>query len=225
MSVKKRCLYKVLEVSQNASKKAIRDAYVAKTKKIHPDKNIGNPELHERFVELNQAYSILRDSAKRSEYDQEIQNPVQMTQTDVQASAQNPFGNQRYRSGMEGSTDHEDFYHNNPYTANNFKNYQFTNEPLKNEGKLSNKLVIALVIGFMFVGAGISFAHVVYIRKICKVHEEKVHQESSSFYELVREKARMNGPRKQLQLLTSATKDPLLPAPSLPDDNSNDIST
>ena len=62
-------LYDLLEISPDASKSIIKKAYFSKAKDTHPDKNRDNPKAHELFVELHEAYSILSDDAKRSEYD------------------------------------------------------------------------------------------------------------------------------------------------------------
>lgn len=61
-------LYDLLGVSTDASKSAIKKAYFSKAKDIHPDKNKDDPKAHDQFVELHEAYSVLSDDAKRSEY-------------------------------------------------------------------------------------------------------------------------------------------------------------
>lgn len=63
-------LYSTLQVSENASDEVIRAAYLSLVKKFHPD---GNPAFRNEATaittELNYAYSILSDHAKRSFYD------------------------------------------------------------------------------------------------------------------------------------------------------------
>jgi len=61
-------LYDLLGVSTDASKAAIKKAYFSKARHIHPDKNKDDPKAHDQFVELHEAYSVLSDDAKRSEY-------------------------------------------------------------------------------------------------------------------------------------------------------------
>lgn len=58
--------YKVLGIARNATKEEIKKAYRALAHKYHPDK--GGDESH--FKEINEAYQILSDDRKRSQYDQ-----------------------------------------------------------------------------------------------------------------------------------------------------------
>lgn len=58
--------YQTLGVSRNASKEDIKKAYRNLAHKYHPDKAGGNEE---KFKEINEAYHVLADDAKRAEYD------------------------------------------------------------------------------------------------------------------------------------------------------------
>ena len=58
--------YQVLGVSKNASEQEIKKAYRRLAHKYHPDK--GGDE--KRFKEINEAYQILSDETKKSQYDQ-----------------------------------------------------------------------------------------------------------------------------------------------------------
>jgi DnaJ-class molecular chaperone len=58
--------YKILGVSSAASAAEIKSAYRTLAKKHHPDLNDGKAE---RFKEVNSAYDILSDEAKRAKYD------------------------------------------------------------------------------------------------------------------------------------------------------------
>ena len=58
--------YKILGVSQNASKEDIKRAYRKLAHKYHPDKKDGDES---KFKEVNEAYQILSDESKKSQYD------------------------------------------------------------------------------------------------------------------------------------------------------------
>lgn len=58
--------YKVLGVSKDATKEEIKKAYRKLAHKYHPDKKGGDEA---RFKEVNEAYQILSDDAKKSQYD------------------------------------------------------------------------------------------------------------------------------------------------------------
>jgi DnaJ-class molecular chaperone len=61
--------YKVLGLERNASDDAIRSAYKELARKYHPDVNPDDPHAEERFKEIAEAYAVLGNAKKRSEYD------------------------------------------------------------------------------------------------------------------------------------------------------------
>jgi len=63
-------LYKVLEVSKEASQDEIRRSYRRLARKYHPDANPGDKQAEERFKEIQHAYEILSQPEKRREYDE-----------------------------------------------------------------------------------------------------------------------------------------------------------
>lgn len=61
--------YKTLGVARNASQKDIKKAYYQLAKKYHPDTNKEEPTAAQKFQEVSEAYEVLCDEGKRSEYD------------------------------------------------------------------------------------------------------------------------------------------------------------
>lgn len=62
--------YEILEVSVNASKEVIKNAYRALTKKYHPDSFVGDKNYAQnKMKEINIAYETLIDDEKRLIYD------------------------------------------------------------------------------------------------------------------------------------------------------------
>ncbi|VBB42668.1 Chaperone protein DnaJ (fragment) [uncultured Desulfatiglans sp.] len=61
--------YRVLEVEPEASCQEIKKAYRRLALAYHPDRNRGDPACEERLKEINEAYQVLGDEAKRSGYD------------------------------------------------------------------------------------------------------------------------------------------------------------
>jgi DnaJ-class molecular chaperone len=62
-------LYDVLGVSRNASEAEITKAYRKLARQYHPDRNPGDKQAEAKFKEIQDAYDILSDKAKRAQYD------------------------------------------------------------------------------------------------------------------------------------------------------------
>ena len=61
--------YKILGVSKNASDEEIKKAYRKLAMKYHPDHTKGNKTAEEKFKKISEAYAVLSDKKKRSQYD------------------------------------------------------------------------------------------------------------------------------------------------------------
>ncbi|OUM53124.1 hypothetical protein BVG19_g2380 [[Candida] boidinii] len=66
-------LYEILDIPRDADDAAIKKAYREKVKLYHPDKNrdskLTPEEIEAKMVEVNNAYEVLSDKGKRSDYD------------------------------------------------------------------------------------------------------------------------------------------------------------
>ena len=62
--------YKILGLKKEATEKEIKTAYRSLAKKYHPDVNPGNKGAEEKFKEVGEAYEVLSDTEKRTQYDQ-----------------------------------------------------------------------------------------------------------------------------------------------------------
>lgn len=68
MPVQYKDYYKILGVSRDAKPDDIRKAYRKLAKQYHPDVN-KSPDAEEKYKEINEAYEVLKDPAKREKYD------------------------------------------------------------------------------------------------------------------------------------------------------------
>lgn len=84
---KKRTYYDVLQVSPNASLDEIKIAYRKMAMKYHPDHNI--EKTSDKFLEINDAYEILKNIRKRKEYDASLIN--ESIDTDISFSDYDEF--------------------------------------------------------------------------------------------------------------------------------------
>ena len=67
--MQKKDYYKILEISKDAETVEIKKAYRRLAKEMHPDLNPDNEQSEERFKEIAEAYDVLSDPDKRSQYD------------------------------------------------------------------------------------------------------------------------------------------------------------
>ncbi|MCZ2126318.1 MAG: VWA domain-containing protein [Anaerolineales bacterium] len=68
MSASKPDLYSVLGVLRDATQEEIKHAYLTSAQRLHPDKNVAAGET-ELFLEVQQAYEVLANPKRRSQYD------------------------------------------------------------------------------------------------------------------------------------------------------------
>jgi curved DNA-binding protein len=62
--------YEILGVPKDASNEEIKKVYRRLARQYHPDLNPGNKAAEEKFKTIGEAYEILSDSTRRSQYDQ-----------------------------------------------------------------------------------------------------------------------------------------------------------
>ena len=61
--------YAILDLAPDASQDEIKKAYRRLAMRHHPDRNMNDPDSAERLKEINEAYGVLGDPAKRRAYD------------------------------------------------------------------------------------------------------------------------------------------------------------
>ena len=106
MGVHFRDYYEILGVPRNANSSAIKKAFKKLARKYHPDIAKDKIAAEEKFKEINEAYEVLSDPAKRSKYDllgENWQHGSDFTP---------PPGSENYNYHFGGSTGFSDFFEN-----------------------------------------------------------------------------------------------------------------
>lgn len=139
--------YEVLEVSEKASKEVIEKAHKALAKKYHPDLNQDNlKEAEQKMKEINEAFEILMDDSKRSNYDSILAKKREIEQRKASYSSQkasSPKSNQQTTDDLNKQFNNYNkiSYSNGYYTDPNDNFFINTkNMDEKTRKKLQNKL-------------------------------------------------------------------------------------
>ena len=85
--------YATLGVNKSSTEKEIKQAFRKLARKHHPDVNPGDKAAEARFKEINEAYEVLGDTAKRKKYDELGANWRAYEQAEAQGGP-NPFAGQ-----------------------------------------------------------------------------------------------------------------------------------
>ena len=94
--------YATLGVTKASTDKEIKQAYRKLARKHHPDVNPGDKQAEVRFKDINEAYEVLGDPAKRKKYDELGANWRQYEQAERQGGP-NPFAGWNVNMGGGGS--------------------------------------------------------------------------------------------------------------------------
>ncbi len=91
--------YAILDIDSNAAPEEIKKAYRRQARRYHPDLNPGNKAAEEKFKAIGEAYEVLSDATKRSQYDQfsrfwQQKNSSRRTSRVSRNSAQEAYFNQ-----------------------------------------------------------------------------------------------------------------------------------
>lgn len=93
--------YKILGVPKTADEKEIKSAYRKLARKYHPDVNPGDKSAEEKFKEISEAYDVLSDPHKRSQYDLFGEQWKQASQSGFRWDGASPFGRGSETQGFE----------------------------------------------------------------------------------------------------------------------------
>ncbi len=86
--------YSTLGVAKTATEKEVKQAFRKLARKFHPDVNPGDKAAEAKFKEINEAYEVLGDPAKRKKYDELGANWRMYEQAGAAGGGAGPFAGQ-----------------------------------------------------------------------------------------------------------------------------------
>ena len=113
--------YEILEVNENASIEVIDKAYRVLAKKYHPDVS-KEENAQEKFKEAQEAYSVLSDESKRSNYDFILKKKKELDSINKSTNYSSTENNSSEKSSINNNQYENDTPLNNPskYDKENF---------------------------------------------------------------------------------------------------------
>lgn len=182
--------YELLGVKSDASVEEIKNAFFDKSKKLHPDSDPSNPELHSQFVKLNEAYRVLSKNRSRKEYDLKLRYPYNAPPT------------------HSTYTDHSNKYSSEAYESNRYWE-QFRQSNAHNmsteawqKRRTKNFRILGYCIITMVLSVGV---HFLLFRKLEEIHNNYMDEKDrviTAIYNEAKERARVNSFEKQMEILS-----------------------
>jgi curved DNA-binding protein CbpA len=115
--------YAILGIPKNSTEKQIKAAYYKLAQKHHPDKNNGKES--NKFKDITNAYNILSDTAKRSQYDAMYGSPFSDNGDRGKSRQQKSYKQESNNSWGSSYSKYQDF--NDFYSTQNNKTYDDAN--------------------------------------------------------------------------------------------------
>ncbi|XP_073981165.1 uncharacterized protein isoform X1 [Rhodnius prolixus] len=207
--------YDILKVPESCSSKDIRDAFINLSKKNHPDKHLNDPTMHERFIKINEAYSVLINPLSRRAYDINLHHKKKLGAPESESYREPQRTYPRTSNSMKSESHYTNFSsysRGDPFTFH----YQAATKEQKAEQdayygikgikKVSNNRIAIVVILFTLLAVVIQL---VTIRNSVIRSRERMLEESrknSLLHAMAREKATLYGQDYQINLLKKTLK-------------------
>lgn len=182
--------YELLGVKSDATVEEIKNAFFDKSKKLHPDSDPSNPELHSQFVKLNEAYRVLSKNKSRTEYDLKLKYPYNAHSA---PSRHTDFSNKYSSEAYENNRYWEQFRQSNGHNMS-------TEAWQKRRTK--NLHIMGYCIMAMMLSIGV---HFLLFRKLKEIHINYMDEKDrviTAIYNEAKERARVNSFEKQMEILS-----------------------
>ncbi|XP_072293703.1 dnaJ homolog subfamily C member 4 [Eucyclogobius newberryi] len=185
--------YELLGVKSDATLEEIKNAFFDKSKKVHPDSDLSNPELHSQFVKLNEAYRVLSKDNSRREYDLKLRHLYNAYQTYGSNFRNADPANKFSSEASENQRYWEQFRQSNAHN---------TSSDAWQKRKTQNMRILGYCIMAMVLSVGV---HFLLFRKLEEVHNNYMDEKDrviTAIYNEAKERARVNSFEKQKEILS-----------------------
>ncbi|XP_008119592.1 dnaJ homolog subfamily C member 4 isoform X3 [Anolis carolinensis] len=186
--------YDLLGIKPEASLEEIKQAFFSKSKKLHPDSDPANPDLHSQFVKLNEAYRVLSKEGSRRRYDNLRGAQAAWTPPGSHSAKGSPFDFADFRARRR------------PEPNENVRYWQqFHEPPVEPTSRPEAKKRFRRTFGYcLLIMLGSLTVHYVGFRKLEEVHNSFMDEKDraiTQIYNENKERARSMGLQKQQELL------------------------
>ncbi|XP_029470618.1 dnaJ homolog subfamily C member 4 isoform X2 [Rhinatrema bivittatum] len=147
--------YSLLGVRQDASLEDIKQAFIRKSKKVHPDSDPSNPSLHTQFVKLNEAYRVLSREHSRKQYDRQLHR---------QPSSEGRTNGFHFTGPSSQAAENTRYWQQ--FSSSTFSSMEFSPADLEKKRKRNKRLVWYCIL----IMLGSLAAHYVGFRKVEELH-------------------------------------------------------
>nr|XP_012318525.1 dnaJ homolog subfamily C member 4 isoform X3 [Aotus nancymaae] len=195
--------YDVLGVHPGASTEEVKRAFFAKSKELHPDRDPGNPALHNRFVELSEAYHVLSREQSRRSYDDQLRSPSPPKSPGT--TARDKSAHQTHSSSWE---------HPNAQYWSQFHHVRPQGPQSRQQQHKCNQQVLRYCLLLMLAGMGL---HYVIFRMVEQMHLNFMDEKDriiTAMYNEARARARANRASLQQKQQWQKQQQPPPPGPT-----------
>lgn len=205
---KRKTHYDVLDVDFNATPEQIRAAYVKKSKQLHPDLNPNQPQTHEKFIRMTEAYNTLIKKNTRHKYDLSLRAYLRREKLHRSTYSGHTSASSSTRPGSSFHQPEADEHVYWDETIRSMrdksKGKEFSDTDyygVKGLKRQPNSYILAGVIVWIFIGVIIHFVIFSKSRDYTKYAHDAQDIKFHNLYMERRIKAKLHGNELQLQLL------------------------
>jgi len=173
--------YEVLGLQKNCSQEEIKKAYIKMAKEMHPDMaSKKSQKKHERFIEVNAAYSILNNPSDRKQYDSLMayqfrsgnHHPNHQSAT---YDSQEMHPGERPMYGYRRNVETKDWSQEFP-KADDYQRY-------------NNSYIVVGILAFTVVGIGVTLGMGLWWSAKSRAADREKSDKTAIFYEEIKRKA------------------------------------